>query len=126
MPRLEKAFLTKKKKADLIDALLELDFPASHPWVIQSSDAARARVQAVEAVAKLKRIPRGRPKYNKSFFTKKSVAELRAQCNLRGVDEVGTKPVLVDRLLAYNYSDYNQKFGVARPRIIGGPDYYDI
>jgi hypothetical protein len=45
---------------------------------------------------------------------------------LRGVDEVGTKPVLVDRLLAYNYSDYNQKFGVARPRIIGGPDYYDI
>ena len=149
MPRLDQDFLTKKKvpelktqarrknikplptkKADLIAALLGVDYAADQQWFIQAGRAAPARAPAAAAAAvaparvqppragaaAAPRAPaRVQPPYNKSFFTKKAVAELRAQCALRGLSAVGTKPVLVDRLFAYNYLQHGQQFGVARP-----------
>lgn len=145
MPRLDQDFLTKKKvpelktqarrknikplptrKADLIAALLGVDYAADQQWFIQAGRAAPARVPAVAAAAPARvQAPRapvgGKPKYNISFFRGKGVAELRAQCALRGLSAVGTKPVLVDRLFAYNYLQHNQQFGVARPAQVPAP-----
>jgi len=144
MPRLDQDFLTKKKvpelktqarrknikplptkKADLIAALLGVDYAADQQWFIQANGAL-PRVPAVAAAAPARvQAPRapvaGKPKYNKSFFSKKAVAELRAQCTLRGLSAVGNKPVLVDRLFAYNYLQHNQQFGVARPAQVPVP-----
>ena len=144
MPRLTQDFLTKKKvpelktqarrknikplptrKADLIAALLGVDYAADQQWFIQAGRAAPGRVPAAAvAAAAPPHVPAAgaaKPKYNKSFFSKKSVAELRAQCTLRRLSAVGTKPVLVDRLLGYNYLQHNQQFGFARPGQVPPP-----
>ena len=142
MPRLSQDFLVKKKvpelktqarrknikplptkKADLIAALLGVDYAADQQWYIQAGRAAPARVPAAAAAAAAPArvaAPRapvaGRPKYTKSYFNGKAVALLRAQCALRGLSAVGNKPVLVDRLFAYNYLQHGQQFGIARPQ----------
>ena len=145
MPRLTQDFLTKKKvpelktqarrknikplptkKADLIAALLGVNYAADQQWFIQAGRAAPARAPAAAAAAPARVPAAAAPRapargagaaYNKSYFSKKAVAELRAQCALRGLSAVGTKPVLVDRLFAYNYLQHGQRFGFARPQV---------